>query len=46
MDLKEQIVQEYLEQGCRYLKLQAKYYFSRITIGNTCPLDTICGSFQ
>ncbi len=25
MDLKEQIIKEYLKQGCEYRKLQAKY---------------------
>jgi hypothetical protein len=29
MDLKEQIIQEYLQQGCGYRKLQAKYGISR-----------------
>jgi len=32
MDLKEQIILEYLEQGCGYRKLQAKYGISRTTI--------------
>ncbi|HXP52291.1 MAG TPA: helix-turn-helix domain-containing protein [Bacteroidia bacterium] len=32
MDLKEQIIREYLEQGCGYRKLQAKYGISRTTI--------------
>ena len=32
MDLKEQIIKEYLEQGCGYRKLQAKYGISRTTI--------------
>jgi len=32
MDLKEQIIQEYLQQGCGYRKLQAKYGISRTTI--------------
>jgi transposase-like protein len=32
MDLKEQIINEYLEQGCGYRKLQAKYGISRTTI--------------
>lgn len=32
MDLKEQIIQEYLRQGCGYRKLQDKYGISRTTI--------------
>lgn len=32
MDFKEQIIQEYLEQGCGYRKLQAKYGIGRTTI--------------
>lgn len=32
MDLKEQIIQEYLQQGCGYRKLQDKYGISRTTI--------------
>ena len=32
MDLKEQIILEYLEQGCGYRKLQEKYGISRTTI--------------
>jgi transposase-like protein len=32
MDIKEQIILEYLEQGCGYRKLQAKYGISRTTI--------------
>lgn len=32
MDLKEQIILEYLEQGCGYRKLQTKYGISRTTI--------------
>lgn len=32
MDLKEQIIREYLEQGCGYRKLQGKYGISRTTI--------------
>ena len=32
MDLKEQIIQEYLQQGCGYRKLQSKYGISRTTI--------------
>ena len=32
MDLKEQVIKEYLEQGCGYRKLQAKYGISRTTI--------------
>ena len=32
MDLKEQIVLEYLQQGCGYRKLQEKYGVSRTTI--------------
>jgi transposase-like protein len=32
MDLKNQIIQEYLEQGIGYRKLQAKYGISRTTI--------------
>jgi transposase-like protein len=32
MDLKEQIIKEYLEQGCGYRMLQAKYGISRTTI--------------
>jgi transposase-like protein len=32
MDLKEQIIQEYLQQGCGYRKLQNKYGISRTTI--------------
>src|SRR5258705_13953282 len=32
MDLKEQIIQEYLQQGCGYRKLQAKHGISRTTI--------------
>jgi transposase-like protein len=32
MDLKEQIIQEYLQQGCGYRKLQAKYGIGRTTI--------------
>jgi transposase-like protein len=32
MDLKEQIIKEYLEQGCGYRQLQSKYGISRTTI--------------
>jgi transposase-like protein len=32
MELKEQIIQEYLNTGCGYRKLQAKYGISRTTI--------------
>lgn len=32
MDLKDQIILEYLEQGCGYRKLQHKYGISRTTI--------------
>ena len=32
MDLKEQIIQEYLTQGCGFRKLQQKYGISRTTI--------------
>lgn len=32
MDIKEQIIQEYLQQGCGYRKLQDKYGISRTTI--------------
>ncbi len=32
MDIKEQIIKEYLEQGCGYRKLQSKYGISRTTI--------------
>ena len=32
MDLKEQIIHEYLQQGCGYRKLQDKYGISRTTI--------------
>ena len=32
MDLKEQIIQEDLQQGCGYRKLQDKYGISRTTI--------------
>ena len=32
MDTKEQIILEYLEQGCGYRKLQEKYGISRTTI--------------
>ena len=32
MDIKEQIILEYLEQGCGYRKLQQKYGISRTTI--------------
>lgn len=32
MDLKEQIIREYLEQGCGYRKLGEKYGISRTTI--------------
>ncbi len=32
MDLKNQIILEYLEQGCGYRKLQEKYGISRTTI--------------
>ncbi len=32
MDFKEQIILEYLEQGCGYRKLQPKYGISRTTI--------------
>jgi transposase-like protein len=32
MDLKEQIIQEYLQQGCGYRKLQDKYGISRNAI--------------
>ena len=32
MDLKEQVIQEYLRQGCGYRKLQDKYGISRTTI--------------
>lgn len=32
MDLKEQIIKEYLQQGCGYRKLQEKYGISRTTI--------------
>jgi transposase-like protein len=32
MDIKNQIIQEYLNKGCGYRKLQAKYGISRTTI--------------
>jgi transposase-like protein len=32
MDIKEQIILEYLEQGCGYRKLEQKYGISRTTI--------------
>ena len=32
MEIKEQIIQEYLASGCGYRKLQAKYGISRTTI--------------
>ena len=32
MDLKEQIIQEYMQQGSGYRKLQSKYGISRTTI--------------
>ena len=32
MELKEQIIKEYLDQGCGYRKLQNKYGISRTTI--------------
>lgn len=32
MDLKEKIIQEYLQQGCGYRRLQSKYGISRTTI--------------
>ena len=32
IDLNEQIIKEYLEQGCGYRKLQSKYGISRTTI--------------
>jgi transposase-like protein len=32
MDIKDQIIQEYLNTGCGYRKLQAKYGISRTTI--------------
>ena len=32
MDIKEQIILEYLEQGCGYRKLEKKYGISRTTI--------------
>ena len=32
MELKEQVIQEYLNTGCGYRKLQAKYGISRTTI--------------
>jgi transposase-like protein len=32
MEMKEQIIQEYLNTGCGYRKLQAKYGISRTTI--------------
>ncbi len=32
MDIKEQIIQEYLNTGCGYRKLQAKYGIGRTTI--------------
>lgn len=32
MDIKEQIIQEYLASGCGYRKLQSKYGISRTTI--------------
>jgi transposase-like protein len=32
MELKDQIIQEYLNTGCGYRKLQAKYGISRTTI--------------
>ena len=32
MDLKDQIIQEYLQQGCGYRNLQDKYGISRTTI--------------
>ena len=32
MDLKDQIIQEYLTQGCGYRMLQAKYGISKTTI--------------
>jgi len=41
MDLKEQIIQEYLQQGCGYRKLQAKYGIGRTTIGITCSLSVV-----
>ncbi|MBI3221288.1 MAG: hypothetical protein HYZ44_17390 [Bacteroidetes bacterium] len=34
MELKNQIIQEYLNTGCGYRKLQAKYGISRTTICN------------
>ena len=34
MELKDQIIQEYLNTGCGYRKLQAKYGISRTTICN------------
>jgi transposase-like protein len=34
MDLKDQIIQEYLTQGCGFRKLAAKYGISRTTICN------------
>lgn len=34
MELKDQIIQEYLATGCGYRKLQKKYGFSRTTICN------------
>ena len=34
MELKDQIIQEYLMTGCGYRKLQAKYGISRTTICN------------
>jgi hypothetical protein len=37
MDLKEQIIQEYLQQGCGYRKLQDKYGIGRTTICNFAP---------
>jgi Trp operon repressor len=35
MELKEQIIQEYLNTGCGYRKLQAKYGISRTTISQS-----------
>ncbi len=34
MEIKEQIIQEYLASGCGYRKLQSKYGISRTTICN------------
>ncbi len=42
MDLKEQIIKEYPEQGFGYRKLQSKYGISRTTLFQATPLLLPC----